>query len=371
MSSEQVSAPPAKRAKTGETLDEVLQRLSPNSEDGSRYFTATTSGVADINNFLSVVYQCDAEGTETPTKLAEKRCYFLTYSLVRKMVMSNPYGFEILTTHLIKAALAVSSVVAETSRPSIAEALKKIGFKHYERTTHVSVGEMFAKFENLKVVQHYFNEYAPRNKSSFETHLMRVEMEVLQVNGDQGGVKIGGSKVQGEHEVVMIDREMASRLKKLVHKSRESRESECFFYPPIACVNHGNSPFADGTVTIHARDASDATNAAFRISVSNQAKHSKGGMTITKLNAHADKCAKEVLDGLFGSERLLCVSTPKCEFSKSNKCRINRKFLRYELFGCKILKALMQELSTQRSKQGRIEHHAAFFNGRGQRVDLT
>lgn len=98
---------------------------------------------------------------------------------VSKMVTSNPYRFEVLTTHIIKAALAASSVVAENSRPSIAKSLKKIGFKYHEPTTHASTGDMFSKLENLKVVRHYFNEAKPGKNSSFDTHHMKAEMEVF------------------------------------------------------------------------------------------------------------------------------------------------------------------------------------------------
>ncbi|KAL3906892.1 MAG: hypothetical protein SGILL_009093, partial [Bacillariaceae sp.] len=107
---------------------------------------------------------------------------------VSKMVTSIPSGFEVLTTHIIKAALAASSVVAENSRPSIAKSLKEIGFKYHEPTTHASTGDMFSKLENLKVVRHYFKGARPGKNASFDTHHMKVEMEVLQVNGDQGGV---------------------------------------------------------------------------------------------------------------------------------------------------------------------------------------
>ena len=289
---------------------------------------------------------------------------------ISQMVTSNPYGFEVLTTHIIKAALAASSAVAEKSRPSIAMSLKKNGFICHAPTTHDSTSHMFSKLENLKVVRHYFNEPMPGKHSSFDTHHMKVEMEVLKVNGDQGGVMINDSVAQGDHEVVMIDSEVAGRLEKLVY---DRGNEECFFYPPIACVNYGNSPLADGNVTVLARDTRAATNPVMRLSVSNQAKdkHSKGGMSITKLNAHADKCANKVLDGLFGSERLLCVSTPERKFSESNNCKIERKFLRYELSKCVILQELMTELSIQRSKQGRIKQHAAFFNSKGHRVDLA
>ena len=288
---------------------------------------------------------------------------------VSNMVASNPHGFEVLTTQIIKAALAASSVVAETSRPSIAKSLKTIGFNHTEGITYDSMGNLFRNFDTLKVVRHYFGEASPGNSSSFQTHLMKVELETLHVNGYQGGVKIDGVEVFGDHEVVMIDGEVAGRLKKLVH---QRHGKECHYYPPITCVNYGNSPLADGFVTCLARDTSDNKSGAFPVSILNQSKdkHSNGGMPITKLNTHADRCAKEVLDGLFGSQRLLCVSTPTQQFSDSYRCK-KCNFLPYVLSQSNILEGLMSELLDQRSKQGQIKEHAQFFNGNGKKVELV
>lgn len=284
---------------------------------------------------------------------------------VSHMVASNPYGFEVLTTQIIKAALAASSVVAETTRPSIAASLKEIGFRHQKSNTHEGTDILFTMLESVKVVPHYFKEELPGHASSFETCLMEVELETLEVND----VVIDEEVVKGDHDVVMIDQEVAGRLEKLGYKRHETEH----FYPPIACVNYGNSPLADGFVTCQARDTSDDENQVFRLSIMNQSKdkHSKGGLPITKLNVHADRCAKEALNGLFGSQRLLCVSTPENVFSDSGKCIIQRKFLPYVLSECKILMQLMTNLSRQRSKEGRIKKHAAFFSSNGKKVELA
>ena len=78
---------------------------------------------------------------------------------------------------------------------------------------------------------HYFDELRQGTGTSFDTHQMKVEMEVLQVNGDEGGLQIGHEEVGGNHEILMINKELDNCLERLGHKRRNRK---CFFYPPIA-----------------------------------------------------------------------------------------------------------------------------------------
>ena len=151
------------------------------------------------------------------------------------------------------------------------------------------------------------------------------------------------------------------------------------FYPPIACVNYGNSPLADGSVTCFAQkiegdkedEGDEEDYSPFRLSVMNQGKdwHSGNALPITKLNTHAKRCADAVLNGLFGSVRLLCVSAPgdNLKVADPTKCK-RRYFIPYELTECCILKDVMEQLTVQRSKDGRIVRHATYFTEQKERV---
>ena len=75
-----------------------------------------------------------------------------------EMVAANPYGFEVLLTQIIKAALAASSVVLEASRPSIGASLKKIGFQTQPSVTHPTTDQLFARLDNCKVIPHHFSK---------------------------------------------------------------------------------------------------------------------------------------------------------------------------------------------------------------------
>ena len=273
-----------------------------------------------------------------------------------EMVAANPYGFEVLSTQIIKAALAASSVVLEASRPSIGASLKKIGFQTQPSITHQTTDQLFARLDSCKVIPHYFGDDS-ENPLRFITHLMKVEMETGYIKDSDGK----------EREVVMLDSVAASCLDNARH---DRGVHEGCYYPPIACVNYGNSPLADGFVTCFARDERDQN--MFRFSVMNQAKdkHSMGGMPISKLNAHAKRCEDGVLCGLFGSQRLLCVSAPRDHLTATNKCKLSRKFIPYMLSDCCILSDVMKQLSVQRSEDGRIDRHGVYFTKERERVDV-
>jgi len=264
-----------------------------------------------------------------------------------EMVAANPYGFEVMSTQIIKAALAASSVVLEASRPSIGASLKKIGFQMQPSITHQTTDQLFARLDSCKVIPHYFGDTS-ENPLRFITHLMKVEMETGYIEYSDGK----------EREVVMLDSVAASCLDDVRH--HHGAHESCY-YPPIACVNYGNSQLADGFVTCFARDERDQN--IFRFSVMNQAKdkHSTGGMPISKLNAHAKRCEDGVLCGLFGSQRLLCVSAPHDHLIATNKCKLLRKFIPYLMSDCCILRQVMEQLSDQRSKDGRIDRHGVYF----------
>ncbi|CAB9518085.1 expressed unknown protein [Seminavis robusta] len=70
------------------------------------------------------------------------------------LVSSNPFGFEVLSTHTMKTALAASSAVAWERRNSVKETLEVVGCKIVEGGgTHVDAKAEFEELKNYFVIR--------------------------------------------------------------------------------------------------------------------------------------------------------------------------------------------------------------------------
>lgn len=362
------------------------ERPSPSltSKERNKYLFKFKSGVEFIDitsnpydkerivKDLVVRYGLLEQNDQSPRKIGGGRFYFVdpfrmrpSQQLValqlmgvraREMVASNPYGLEVLTTQIIKVALAATSVIVESKRPSVMATLAKIGVKTNSSILHESTSNILSTLDSLKVVPHYFKNERTVMDTSYRTHLMKVELEIFQREGKK---------------MVMIDAAAGNRLEKITQQNQYSRSMKNVFHPPIACINYGNSSLADGFVSCIVKNDQDQV---FQFTIMNQSKDkhtTTSGLHISGLNSHADRCADPVLDGLFGEKRLLCVSTPRDYVSNQNKCRIKRKFASYVLLNCEILGLLMRDLNLQRSKEGRKRLNGAIYDSEGRKIQIT
>ena len=141
------------------------------------------------------------------------------------------------------------------------------------------------------------------------------------------------------------------------------------FGAPIACINEGNSNLCDGTVTFFAVKAVDRGFVEKKFSIMVQAKDydEKTGLDATKLNEHAKTMANQVLDGVFGDLRLLCVASGS-ESLLAARAVDPRDFLPFKFKSGVLLNRLLAKLQSQRSQSIRVEKYACFCDENGREV---
>lgn len=287
---------------------------------------------------------------------------------VEQLIERSAFGFEVLSTQTIKAALAAASVIHASTRPSIKDVLTTVGFQLLDpKSTSSEVTELWKKLDSLKIVPHVFNldEFPGKEpkKKLYNTLFMEVELEVdTFLFGDEGDSK----------KAVQIDKNVLKMLNNCTPKTNTDSGS---FYPPITALNYGNSPFADGLVSFYVQDTEPGmpTNQdPFMMSIFNQAKDKLGvkkTLAVATLETHAERCSSTMLDKIFGELRLLCVSAPNKASVISKKICKERNWLPRSMASSLILKELMSALNKDRSLEGRIEEHAVFVDEAGNTIE--
>jgi hypothetical protein len=170
------------------------------------------------------------------------------------------------------------------------------------------------------------------------------------------------------------------RYYNVLNDATDKTDSDTQWYRPITAINYGNSSLSDGFITFYLanRASSDAVPTYItKFTAMNQAKDKlgdsgepKGPLPMKKIAANAERCTNRVLDGVFGPERLLLVSTPTDGsglFAKK-AVMLDRKWIPRVMAQCQILKDVMKTLANQRCKATRMETHAVQVNARGKTV---
>jgi hypothetical protein len=328
-----------------------------------------------------------------------------------QLVRADPFGFEVLSTHTMKAALAASSAVAWMYRKSVKETLGKVGCMVDETGTHEDTKGEWNELQNYFVVRHRYkedNNLDSTREDGTPTRLLNTELEVCYLGSKGGAIAKGGatnndsdSKDGGASASVNASgsSENDGDTKKGLYIERVYRKDLFdalpaaargpIFHPPIAAVNCGNSALADGFITcfvakkgwvkqIGQIDSEMIWNIdPVKFTAMNQAKDKlgysgkpKGPLPIAKLRAHAERCSDPVLDGLFGKKRLLFVSTPSSQnLMVTRKGTLERRWLQRALDESNILMDLMATLNSQRTLQNRQKKYADCVDETGELVD--
>ena len=264
-----------------------------------------------------------------------------------QLVRADPYGFEVLSTHTMKAALAASSVVAWEGRKSVKETLESVGCMVDKNGTDPATKTQWEELGDFFVVRHTYE----KRKFVTPTRLLNAELEVF---------------TRDNKKFLYIEKAYRKDLAEAI----ADMSNDSIFHPPITAVNYGSSALADGFITcLIAKNEGteiESKKKSIRFSPMNQAKDKlgysgkpKGPMPVSKLRAHAERCSDPILNKLFGEKRLLFVSTPTSQrFVKREKSlKVLRPWLPRALDQCKILENLMATLSSRRTKQYRQELH--------------
>jgi hypothetical protein len=282
-----------------------------------------------------------------------------------ELLLSSPFAFEILSSHLAKCAIAASSVIALPSRPNLATVLTQIGFKVDEKNTSDHVKEFWERLSTFKVADHMFDHSVSELS---DTRSMKVELELFETG-------------EGKH-LQQIDKFAFEALSKMRPASENSR-----FVLPCAWINYDASPLADGFVTfLCTHDVSlgattpipatappegepppsdplkgkPLTTDPFRFTLMIQAKDFHNGtlLNATKLAKHARSCNDGSLDGVFGKTRLLCVAGSSTVVTSSRKYPYPREFMPYVPGSGHILTKLLACLELKWNMVTRAFDHA-------------
>lgn len=258
---------------------------------------------------------------------------------------ASPFGFEILSTHVAKCAIAASSVIKEPERPNLQTTLSKIGFRlDPHDNTDSSVKGEWENLESYKVANHTFNE--EEDAEAFETRQMNVGLELF---ADEDGI-----------DLLQIAKDAFRTLLGMGVSADDEFEGAL----PSTWINYGASLLADGFVTFFCKKTDE--RGAFRFTLMIQAKdyHNKSKLNIKKLKGHADRCKDVSLDGVFGECRLLCVAGSKDIVEAKQKCTQKRHFVPYASDKGEILKALLAVLESQRNANTRAKRFGTLCNAR-------
>ncbi|CAB9528946.1 unknown protein [Seminavis robusta] len=224
---------------------------------GASTSTSTTSTTNEISPplFMSIPQQLIAVfmlGIDSPT-----------------MLEPTGFGFELMSTHFVKCALAASAVVNNANRPSVKDVLGTIGFEVDDGVTSDNIK---ATWDSLGQWTSFLADAGSESTYHARTRQLDIGLKIVSNSTTPG-------------KLLQIETQLLWALTQL----------EMFPGPgnkifPIACVNEGNSDLCDGLVTFCAKKK-DTEREFKKITIMIQAKdyHGDSRVDVGKMNGHAAK----------------------------------------------------------------------------------
>ena len=279
--------------------------------------------------------------------------YMLDVKL-ESMLEATPYGFETLTSHMVKCAVAASLAVSESKRPNLQAVLALIGFQVCENSTDDDIREVWKELKEYRAIgSKCVGDVGEEHDTVFRsTRQFQVELLI--------------ETKPGEGSFLVIDKHLHKALKNLKPNRNE-------YSSPITCVNYGSSPFADGFITFHLEKIGGGPSRLgwkkmFPFTIMNQSKdYHSSSLDTSKLQLHAKRGKHKLVDPLFGDIRLLCVSSSTEVLIAKTSCKA-REFLPYCVDQSALLKDLLKTLQSQRAKKQRLHTHAYYCDEKGEVV---
>lgn len=175
-----------------------------------------------------------AEPFRLPPAMQVMTMFMMGFSNISPLELSS-FGFEVLSTQMIKSAIAAALTVSFSTRPNLDEILcKQLKFQLPDEMSTEGAKAWLRKLSSLKPVQ------IKLSKDDFRrTRLHRARAAIKQkiVKREDGGHKVA--------RYVFFDEELGDEL---IGLSQD--EDGCTgFCPPLCSVSTGNSDLVDGYVT--------------------------------------------------------------------------------------------------------------------------
>jgi hypothetical protein len=266
------------------------------------------------------------------------------------MLEASPFGFEVLSTHVAKCAIAVSSAIDVSTRPDLQKILTKIGFTVDEHATSDAIITDWEELAFYKAADYKLDD---SDNLASDTRQMKVELDLYK--GEKG------------EDLLQIDKAAFQTLSKMeaVTLAEGDDGTRLAFAVPSTWIDYGASPLADGFVSFFCKDYRlplkkpfrfffwkeyrESLKKPFRFTLMIQAKdyHNDNQLNIKKLNEHAARCSDVSLDGVFGKNRLLCVAGNAGVIHAKKSCTVKRNFMPFASNSGKILSDLLETLESQ------------------------
>jgi hypothetical protein len=279
---------------------------------------------------------------------------------IHSMLEPTWFGFELMSTHFVKCAIAASAAVCKEKRPSVQFALESLGIVLDNNPTN----DVTKTWEGMDTLYPVFSKVpANSEKDQYYQHTRQLEVGLGIVDTVEHG------------EVLQIE----SKLRQAINQAYPPNSIGITGnVAPISFVNEGNSDLFDGGVTFWALHGETSKEGKVtlehreeKVTIEIQAKdyHGQSKVDATKLNEHSAKVGNPLLDKLFGSIRLLCVSSPMARAVMSSTVALNkRNYMPYVVERSSLLTTLLSDLQQQRWRKWRIEKYACFYNANDEEV---
>ena len=269
------------------------------------------------------------------------------------LLESSSFDYEVLSTHLVKCSIASTLAIQEDVRPSIQAALKKIGFGLNKPHATISSEDGFTDYTlwtSLDDMIAVHGSYKPQYR---ETRQHRQEMvpkrnvtaeefPVLQNNKSFVPQKVDGGAF------LFVDCGLIDAI--LGMKLCSSADG---FWPPLASVAKGSSPYADGFVKFFAKRRIGKKTSPTTCTIMVQAKDyfSSSQLNVKRVNGNVKRCRTKEISAAFGESRLMCVATRYDKMAVVSKTspKYLRDFIMFSTDKSKLLSDLMKTLDTQRN----------------------
>lgn len=271
------------------------------------------------------------------------------------MLQPTWFGFEMMSTHFVKCAIAASATVCKKLRPSVKDALACLGFTILdEKATDDDVKKTWKKLGKwVPCSTVATRELTPYHSN---TRQLDVGLAIVEETGEWG------CEEPLRVETTLLDALANTRIGNDVQDD--------YLGPPIACVNKGNSPFCDGIVAFFAKPKAKGRRGEL-LSIMVQAKdyHGKSGISASDWNERAKVVgSSKHLDKAFGKTRLMCVASTHASLIATRRVTPRRKFLPFAVNRGSLLSILLEDLKEQRSERSRIAKYASYVDKDGKVV---
>jgi len=279
------------------------------------------------------------------------------------LLESSSFGYEVLSTHLVKCAIASTLAIEKAKRPTVQVALEKVGF----RLNREHAGKPSTSFYDKDLWDELGRKVALPGKyrtAYRDTTQHRQEMTCKEVNENTFPVLLRtqpsdttrtqpSDTTTAKFELIkptegmylLVDKDFIEAISEMTHDPSPGNDLE--FWPPLATVAKGSSPYADGYVNFVAGDENSWLT--YTVMVQSKDYFNSSRINTKDLMGNVERCQSQELTNAFGKHRLMCVASRLNKLVVAGECHYFRDYMVYATDESQILSQLMARLDEQRN----------------------